>query len=322
MPSLIHPVDPKYLNQWYGEDFSGWIGGVYYERVYRDKFGLAGHPGIDYAVAAGTAVQAAADGVVEFAGWGQAYHSTVGGGSYTMVLNHSGFKTAYLHLTENSNRFVAGQKVKQGDIIARSGATGQGTGAHLHFQYMPEPVNFWDGYWGTRDQRPYLTTYSAATSTIEKDWFDMATAKDLENAVEKAIKELVPGIVKAQTVGYHAKDDKRDMASHIRYPAANILSHQITAVDGKPYQWASYVRWDNHRIVQILRVAEAQSAQLEVLTEAVKALASSKGIDVSPIVLAIEAAADKATAKIDESIASSMDDLTVTLSVEKQEASK
>lgn len=152
-----------------------------------------------------------------------------------------------------------------------------------------------------------------------KEWSDMASEAEVQSAVEKAIKKLVPNIVHDETVAYKAKNDKRDLTSHIRYPAANILSHKITAVDGKPYQWASYVRWDNHRILEALRNTQTIIAQNEALTEAVKALAASKGIDVGPIVEAIESSADKATAKLDEALRSSMEDLEITLSVNPQE---
>lgn len=63
----------------------------------------------------------------------------MGGGSFTVVIHHPhlGVWTASLHLRNNSNTVTAGQKVKQGQMIARAGNTGIGTGAHLHFQVMP-----------------------------------------------------------------------------------------------------------------------------------------------------------------------------------------
>jgi murein DD-endopeptidase MepM/ murein hydrolase activator NlpD len=196
MPSLIHPVDPKYISQWYGAEFAGYINNVWYDRVYEQLFGLkGGHPGIDYAVGEGTPVKASAAGTIEFAGWGANWHSTVGGGSYTVVIDHGSYYTAYLHLTANSNRFVKGQKVKQGQVIALSGATGQGTGAHLHWQYMPKPVNFWDGRWGTRDQKQYITTVNVAST--QEDALSAAEVKEIKAHITKEANRVLAGTGKA-----------------------------------------------------------------------------------------------------------------------------
>ena len=85
------------------------------------------HEGLDIANDVGTAVYAAADGVVEFAG------HTHGGYGIMVELNHGyGYTTAYAHLSKVLVR--EGQKVKRGDLIARSGRTGLVTGPHLHYE--------------------------------------------------------------------------------------------------------------------------------------------------------------------------------------------
>lgn len=84
------------------------------------------HHGVDYGVPVGSAVQAIGDGRVVSAGWN--------GDSGRMVhLRHAmGYETYYLHL---SNTLVRpGQHVGQGQLIARSGATGLATGPHLDFR--------------------------------------------------------------------------------------------------------------------------------------------------------------------------------------------
>lgn len=86
------------------------------------------HSGTDYGVASGTKVYAAADGVVEVAGW--AGHS----GNRVTLDHGNGLETGYSH---NSQVLVkVGQKVKRGDLIALSGTTGNSTGPHVHFEVI------------------------------------------------------------------------------------------------------------------------------------------------------------------------------------------
>lgn len=66
------------------------------------------------------------DGIVIAAGW-----DSGGGGNYIKVRHSSTFETSYLHLSEAYYR--TGESVKAGFIIAKSGNTGNSTGAHLHF---------------------------------------------------------------------------------------------------------------------------------------------------------------------------------------------
>lgn len=71
-------------------------------------------------------VYAVLDGIVTAAGWDPG-----GGGNYIKVRHSSTFETSYLHLSETYYR--TGEFVKAGFIIAKSGNTGNSTGAHLHF---------------------------------------------------------------------------------------------------------------------------------------------------------------------------------------------
>ncbi len=66
------------------------------------------------------------DGIVTEAGWDEN-----GGGNYIKVLHSNRFETSYLHLSEIY--YKVGEKVKAGYIIAKSGNSGNSTGAHLHF---------------------------------------------------------------------------------------------------------------------------------------------------------------------------------------------
>jgi murein DD-endopeptidase MepM/ murein hydrolase activator NlpD len=71
-------------------------------------------------------VYAVMDGMVTETGW-----DSKGGGNFIKVKHYERFETAYLHLSEIYYR--AGEFVKAGYIIAKSGNSGNSTGAHLHF---------------------------------------------------------------------------------------------------------------------------------------------------------------------------------------------
>ena len=94
------------------------------------------HGGTDIAAATGTPILAAADGVVEIAGY------NAGGYGYYVKLSHGdGYETLYGHC---SVLLVStGQTVKQGQVIAKVGSTGHSTGPHLHFEvrYNGNKVN-------------------------------------------------------------------------------------------------------------------------------------------------------------------------------------
>lgn len=83
------------------------------------------HNGVDFA-ANYVLVYSVLDGFVSEAGWDEN-----GGGNYIKILHSNRFETSYLHLSEIY--YKVGEKVKAGYIIAKSGNSGNSTGAHLHF---------------------------------------------------------------------------------------------------------------------------------------------------------------------------------------------
>lgn len=86
------------------------------------------HRGVDIAVPSGTPVRAMSGGTVEFAG-------TMSGYGYTVILRHWGVtRTLYAHLSEL--RVRTGDRVRGQDVIALSGATGNASGPHLHFEVI------------------------------------------------------------------------------------------------------------------------------------------------------------------------------------------
>nr|WP_279286951.1 M23 family metallopeptidase [Heliobacterium chlorum] len=86
------------------------------------------HTGVDIGCPVGTDIAASADGVVRSAGWAGSY------GKRIIVDHGGGVQTTYNHLSEIL--VGSGQKVNQGEVIARSGVTGNTTGPHLHFEVM------------------------------------------------------------------------------------------------------------------------------------------------------------------------------------------
>ncbi|HEV2958230.1 MAG TPA: LysM peptidoglycan-binding domain-containing M23 family metallopeptidase [Xanthobacteraceae bacterium] len=83
--------------------------------------------GIDLSVPEGTSVKAADDGVVAYAG-----NELKGYGNLVLVRHQNGYVTAYAHASELMVK--RGDQVKRGQIIARSGQTGNVTAPQLHFE--------------------------------------------------------------------------------------------------------------------------------------------------------------------------------------------
>ena len=84
------------------------------------------HEGIDIAVPQGTVVRAVAAGQVVYADWAGSY------GLLVRIDHGGGVETRYAH---NSRLLVkAGDVVREGDALARSGSTGRSTGPHVHFE--------------------------------------------------------------------------------------------------------------------------------------------------------------------------------------------
>ena len=91
------------------------------------------HRGIDYAAPTGTPVVSAGNGKVIKAGYSRF------NGNYVFVQHGTKYVTKYLHL--HKKKVKKGQKVKQGQLIGTVGATGQVTGAHLHYEFLVNGVH-------------------------------------------------------------------------------------------------------------------------------------------------------------------------------------
>lgn len=91
------------------------------------------HTGIDIPGPLGTAVNAAAPGVVS-----AVVKDAYGYGWYVIVDHKDNHQTLYAHLSQIS--VTIGQKLKQGQLLGLRGSTGRSTGSHLHFEVIRNSV--------------------------------------------------------------------------------------------------------------------------------------------------------------------------------------
>ncbi|CAL9606147.1 M23 family metallopeptidase [Streptomyces griseomycini] len=110
--TFVSPIPGSYVSTGYKSGGAVWSSGS--------------HTGVDFHAASGTPVQAVGMGTVVEAGWGGAY------GNQVVIKMHDGTYTQYGHLS--SIGVSVGQQVTPGQRIGLSGATGNVTGAHLHFE--------------------------------------------------------------------------------------------------------------------------------------------------------------------------------------------
>ncbi|WP_415949242.1 M23 family metallopeptidase [Streptomyces sp. KLOTTS4A1] len=115
--SFVAPVAGSYVSAAYKAGGAVWSSGS--------------HTGIDIHAASGTSVRSVGMGTVVEAGWGGAY------GNNVVIRMKDGVYTQYGHLS--AINVTVGQQVTPGQQIGLSGATGNVTGPHLHFEARTTP---------------------------------------------------------------------------------------------------------------------------------------------------------------------------------------
>ncbi|MFD5055838.1 M23 family metallopeptidase [Streptomyces tendae] len=115
--TFVAPITASYVSTAYQAGSSLWSSGS--------------HTGIDFHASSGTTVHAVGVGTVVETGWGGAY------GNQVVIKMHDGTYTQYGHLS--SIGVSVGQSVEPGQQIGLSGATGNVTGPHLHFEARTSP---------------------------------------------------------------------------------------------------------------------------------------------------------------------------------------
>lgn len=124
------------------------------------------HKGVDFKAPVGTTVRATFDGTIvrknwNFRGNGNSLEIEEAGGQHRTAL--------FLHLSEIPKSVQPGDKVKRGQMLAKSGNTGRSFAPHLHYQLMK----------GTTVVDPFEShqTHRAALASADRPDFDAAVAK-------------------------------------------------------------------------------------------------------------------------------------------------
>ncbi len=117
----------------------GWVSSPYGWRDHPVRKKRIFHAGLDLAAPKGTAIYCVAPGRVIFAGTRGGY------GKLVIVAHENGLSTRYGHCSKILVK--NGQFVKEGQLIAKVGATGVATGNHLHFEVRKNgktqnPINY------------------------------------------------------------------------------------------------------------------------------------------------------------------------------------
>ena len=122
-----------------------------------------GHTGLDAALPVGTPLRAPCDGVVVFEGWANLNNNPfllTDGGGICLVIDAGDGQPAFVmgHLSETM--VSGGDRVKQGQIVAKSGNTGKWTtGPHVHLEALPPVYSLNTNTYGRVNPRNYCTAY-------------------------------------------------------------------------------------------------------------------------------------------------------------------
>lgn len=145
-------------------------------RMHPVKKRVLPHTGVDYSAPTGTPIKAAGDGKVIFRG-------RKGGYGNAIILQHGGnITTLYAHLSKFHSRARMSRRIKQGQIIGYSGATGTVTAAHLHYEYRVSGVH--------RNPRTVKLPKAKPVASKYRDLFAETTAPLLQQleVVERSLR--------------------------------------------------------------------------------------------------------------------------------------
>ncbi|WP_420309970.1 M23 family metallopeptidase [Streptomyces sp. YS-B37] len=128
--SATQSADTTSTSTGYGLPVTGGTIGTGY-RVAGSMWSSGYHTGVDFVVPTGTTIKAVAAGTVVSAAYDGAY------GNEVVIRHADGEYSQYAHMSQLS--VSAGQTVTEGQQLGLSGATGNVTGPHLHFEIRTTP---------------------------------------------------------------------------------------------------------------------------------------------------------------------------------------
>jgi len=136
------------------------------------------HRGVDYAAKTGTPVVAAGNGKVT--------HSTYNkyNGNYVFIQHGNGIVTKYLHFSKRAVK--KGQRVKQGQLIGKVGATGLAAGPHLHYEFLLNGVHRNPRTVKLPDAKPIEKKYKTEFTALAKN--RMQALSDAKNTILTTLK--------------------------------------------------------------------------------------------------------------------------------------
>ncbi len=134
-PAMPAGATMEYYDLGLGETVTPVLGRLTSAYGYRDH-PISGqhdfHAGVDISANIGTPVKAFAAGTIDFVGQSDSY------GLYIQVRHENGITSFYCHCSELCAR--KGERVELGQIIAKTGNTGNSTGPHLHLEMKKDGV--------------------------------------------------------------------------------------------------------------------------------------------------------------------------------------
>lgn len=159
-----------------------------------------GHAGFDCACPVGTPVRAVADGIVLHIGWmGGTYADNPwwiapNFAGYCAVIDHGSFIGIYGHCQDGSGKVAKGARVSEGQVFILSGNTGGSTGAHLHFEVLPDGYNLNAKFYGRVNPIPYLGSASLGpageTTPAKEDTLSAAEVKQINDHTTLMLNQL------------------------------------------------------------------------------------------------------------------------------------
>lgn len=152
-----------------------------------------GHAGFDCACPVGTPVRAVADGKVLHVGWMSGTYAdnpwwiAPNFAGYCAVIDHGTFIGIYGHCRDGSAKVAKGARVREGQVFIESGNTGGSTGAHLHFEVLPDGYVLNSRFYGRVNPMPYVGSASIGpageTTTPQEDELSAAEVKEIKDHI-------------------------------------------------------------------------------------------------------------------------------------------